>query len=207
MTLCFLDCVAVSCPTRFVVLTCNSMPTCSPAELLLLLLPAPPHCVSAGPARLWPHRRRRHLRPPRRGQAGWVPALLHKHCKLLVFYSCLPACQVSLLVGLAAATPAWTRAAAAAAAAAPAAVPFPLAHLAFLPKIFPAFTGSTEIGKMIMAAGAKRVVPVTLELGGKSPLIVSCSLTQVLHAWLWVWFAQGASAGCQLAGSWAACHC
>ncbi|PRW44891.1 aldehyde dehydrogenase [Chlorella sorokiniana] len=35
-----------------------------------------------------------------------------------------------------------------------------------------AFTGSTEIGKLIMAAGAKRVVPVTLELGGKSPLIV-----------------------------------
>ncbi|KAI7845087.1 hypothetical protein COHA_001452 [Chlorella ohadii] len=35
-----------------------------------------------------------------------------------------------------------------------------------------AFTGSTEIGKLIMAAGAKRVVPVSLELGGKSPLIV-----------------------------------
>lgn len=41
------------------------------------------------------------------------------------------------------------------------------------PSCSTAFTGSTEIGKLIMAAGAKRVVPVTLELGGKSPLIVS----------------------------------
>ena len=33
-------------------------------------------------------------------------------------------------------------------------------------------TGSTEVGKSIMAAAADRIVPVTLELGGKSPQIV-----------------------------------
>ena len=31
------------------------------------------------------------------------------------------------------------------------------------------FTGSTEVGKMIMRAAADRIVPVSLELGGKSP--------------------------------------
>lgn len=35
-----------------------------------------------------------------------------------------------------------------------------------------AFTGSTEVGKLIMKAAAEHVVPVTLELGGKSPCIV-----------------------------------
>ena len=34
------------------------------------------------------------------------------------------------------------------------------------------FTGSTEVGKIIMRAAAERVVPVSLELGGKSPSIV-----------------------------------
>ena len=34
------------------------------------------------------------------------------------------------------------------------------------------FTGSTEVGKMVMAAAAKQLTPVTLELGGKSPCIV-----------------------------------
>lgn len=34
------------------------------------------------------------------------------------------------------------------------------------------FTGSTEIGKKVMAQAAKNLVPVTLELGGKSPTIV-----------------------------------
>jgi betaine-aldehyde dehydrogenase len=33
-------------------------------------------------------------------------------------------------------------------------------------------TGSSEVGKSIMAAAAERIVPVTLELGGKSPQIV-----------------------------------
>ncbi|MBV2355432.1 aldehyde dehydrogenase family protein [Streptomyces sp. J2-1] len=35
-----------------------------------------------------------------------------------------------------------------------------------------AFTGSTEVGRIIAHAGASRLVPVTLELGGKSPNIV-----------------------------------
>jgi acyl-CoA reductase-like NAD-dependent aldehyde dehydrogenase len=34
------------------------------------------------------------------------------------------------------------------------------------------FTGSTEVGKIIMRAAAERIVPVSLELGGKSPAIV-----------------------------------
>ena len=34
------------------------------------------------------------------------------------------------------------------------------------------FTGSTEVGKIIMRAAAERIVPVSLELGGKSPSIV-----------------------------------
>ncbi len=34
------------------------------------------------------------------------------------------------------------------------------------------FTGGTEVGKLVMAAAAKNLTPVTLELGGKSPCIV-----------------------------------
>lgn len=40
----------------------------------------------------------------------------------------------------------------------------PLDHLVF--------TGSTRVGKMVMAAAAENLTPVTLELGGKSPVIV-----------------------------------
>jgi coniferyl-aldehyde dehydrogenase len=35
------------------------------------------------------------------------------------------------------------------------------------------FTGSTRVGKMVMAAAAKNLTPVTLELGGKSPTIIA----------------------------------
>jgi coniferyl-aldehyde dehydrogenase len=35
------------------------------------------------------------------------------------------------------------------------------------------FTGSTRVGKIVMRAAAENLVPVTLELGGKSPTIVS----------------------------------
>jgi len=34
------------------------------------------------------------------------------------------------------------------------------------------FTGSTRVGKLVMAAAAKNLTPVTLELGGKSPVII-----------------------------------
>jgi coniferyl-aldehyde dehydrogenase len=37
------------------------------------------------------------------------------------------------------------------------------------------FTGGTGIGKHVMAAAAKNLVPLTLELGGKSPTIISRS--------------------------------
>lgn len=37
------------------------------------------------------------------------------------------------------------------------------------------FTGSTQVGKMIMAAAAPNLTPVTLELGGKSPAIIHSS--------------------------------
>ncbi len=34
------------------------------------------------------------------------------------------------------------------------------------------FTGSTRVGRLVMRAAAERLVPVTLELGGKSPAVV-----------------------------------
>ena len=40
-------------------------------------------------------------------------------------------------------------------------------------KIF--FTGSTKVGKIVYEAAAKNLTPVTLELGGKSPVIVTSS--------------------------------
>ncbi|MFN6537138.1 MAG: aldehyde dehydrogenase [Nostoc sp. EkiNYC01] len=38
------------------------------------------------------------------------------------------------------------------------------------------FTGSTAVGKIVMAAAAKHLTPVTLELGGKSPCIVDTDI-------------------------------
>jgi acyl-CoA reductase-like NAD-dependent aldehyde dehydrogenase len=46
----------------------------------------------------------------------------------------------------------------------------PLAEHPLIRKL--SFTGSTEVGKLIMHAAADRIVPVSLELGGKSPAIV-----------------------------------
>jgi betaine-aldehyde dehydrogenase len=46
----------------------------------------------------------------------------------------------------------------------------PLARHPLVRKL--SFTGSTEVGKLIMHAAADRIVPVSLELGGKSPAIV-----------------------------------
>src|SRR5262249_59098819 len=34
------------------------------------------------------------------------------------------------------------------------------------------FTGSVEVGKLVSKAAAEHVIPVTLELGGKSPNVV-----------------------------------
>ena len=47
------------------------------------------------------------------------------------------------------------------------------APLANHPKVSKlSFTGSTEVGKLIMRAASDRIVPISLELGGKSPSIV-----------------------------------
>jgi acyl-CoA reductase-like NAD-dependent aldehyde dehydrogenase len=46
----------------------------------------------------------------------------------------------------------------------------PLAQHPLVQKL--SFTGSTEVGKSIMQAASERIVPVSLELGGKSPSIV-----------------------------------
>lgn len=46
----------------------------------------------------------------------------------------------------------------------------PLANHPLIRKL--TFTGSTQTGKLIMKAAADRIVPVSLELGGKSPQIV-----------------------------------
>jgi betaine-aldehyde dehydrogenase len=46
----------------------------------------------------------------------------------------------------------------------------PLLHHPKVSKL--SFTGSTAVGKLVMQAAAERVLPVSLELGGKSPSIV-----------------------------------
>ncbi|AOT10496.1 aldehyde dehydrogenase family protein [Pseudoalteromonas luteoviolacea] len=40
------------------------------------------------------------------------------------------------------------------------------------------FTGSTDVGKQVYAAASRNLVPVTLELGGKSPMIVLADANQ-----------------------------
>ena len=42
-----------------------------------------------------------------------------------------------------------------------------------------AFTGSSEVGRIVARAGANRLVPVSLELGGKSPNIVFPDITDL----------------------------
>jgi coniferyl-aldehyde dehydrogenase len=54
------------------------------------------------------------------------------------------------------------------------------AHFSRLPLDHILFTGSTRVGSLVMQAAAERLTPVTLELGGKSPLLVheSFSITK-----------------------------
>jgi aldehyde dehydrogenase (NAD+) len=59
-------------------------------------------------------------------------------------------------------------------------------------KIF--FTGSAPVGRIVMAAAAKHLTPVTLELGGQSPCIVDSSANLKLAA-LRIVFAKFANAG------------
>jgi aldehyde dehydrogenase (NAD+) len=49
------------------------------------------------------------------------------------------------------------------------------------------FTGSTRVGRMVMKAAAERLVPVTLELGGKSPAVVTSSAKVPLAARRILW--------------------
>ncbi len=49
------------------------------------------------------------------------------------------------------------------------------------------FTGSPAVGKVVMAAAAKHLTSVTLELGGKSPTIVDESANLVLAAQTLMW--------------------
>ncbi len=49
------------------------------------------------------------------------------------------------------------------------------------------FTGGTSIGRIIMAAAAKHLTPVTLELGGKSPCIVDTEIKVEYAARRIVW--------------------
>lgn len=49
------------------------------------------------------------------------------------------------------------------------------------------FTGGTAIGKIVMAAAAKHLTPVTLELGGKSPCIVDATCDLEITAKRIIW--------------------
>ncbi len=49
------------------------------------------------------------------------------------------------------------------------------------------FTGSPQVGKAVMAAAAKHLTPVTLELGGKSPAIVAADADLAVAARRIVW--------------------
>lgn len=56
------------------------------------------------------------------------------------------------------------------------------------------FTGSTRVGRVVMEAAAKHLSPVTLELGGKSPVIVSRDADITLAAKRIAW-GKGVNAG------------
>ncbi|MCH8551760.1 MAG: coniferyl aldehyde dehydrogenase [Natronospirillum sp.] len=56
------------------------------------------------------------------------------------------------------------------------------------------FTGSTTVGRQVMAAAAKNLTPVSLELGGKSPAFVAASANLRLAARR-IAFAKGLNAG------------
>lgn len=49
------------------------------------------------------------------------------------------------------------------------------------------FTGSVSVGKIVMEAAAKNLVPVTLELGGKSPVIIdeSANIKEAAERIIW----------------------
>jgi acyl-CoA reductase-like NAD-dependent aldehyde dehydrogenase len=52
------------------------------------------------------------------------------------------------------------------------------------------FVGSTAVGRQVMEAAAKNLIPVTLELGGKDPVIVcdDADLSQVNVCFEMLWW-------------------
>lgn len=60
-------------------------------------------------------------------------------------------------------------------------------HLTKLPFDFIFFTGSSQVGKMVLKSAAENLVPTVLELGGKSPCIVDASANIDLAAKRIVW--------------------
>jgi betaine-aldehyde dehydrogenase len=66
------------------------------------------------------------------------------------------------------------------------------------------FTGSTEVGRSVMRAAAERIVPVSLELGGKSPQIVfpdandDATVASVINGMRFVRQGQSCTAGARL---------
>lgn len=67
-------------------------------------------------------------------------------------------------------------------------------HLLSLPFDHIFFTGSPAVGKIVMAAAAKSLASVTLELGGKSPVIVGPS-ADLKQAADWITFGKFLNAG------------
>jgi aldehyde dehydrogenase (NAD+) len=67
-------------------------------------------------------------------------------------------------------------------------------HLLSLPFDHIFFTGSPAVGKIVMAAAAKTLASVTLELGGKSPVIVGPS-ADLKQAADWITFGKFLNAG------------
>lgn len=61
------------------------------------------------------------------------------------------------------------------------------AALAELPVDHILFTGSPRIGKLVMLAAAQNLTPVTLELGGKSPVIIGAEADLSLAAYRIAW--------------------
>ncbi len=49
------------------------------------------------------------------------------------------------------------------------------------------YTGSTQVGRIVMSAAAKHLTPVILELGGKSPVIVDSSVNVSIAAKRIMW--------------------
>lgn len=56
------------------------------------------------------------------------------------------------------------------------------------------FTGSREVGQQVMAAAARNLTPVTLELGGKSPVIIGPD-ADLARAAGWIAWGKGLNAG------------